>query len=225
MRLAAAWSVSALLLAAAPPRARDCYAFAALDGNKGWEKLKLQLDRIPTFTVANSEGQPLQYEIDGSPYALFYADIEEAQVELEASRKQYPDLGCDLIPVGLGSAYQLNEDKQAKLIPGTAELKYAGAPQDVTAMGQALPLFACMEMSQETDAGPSLPLFLSWADCAAAVKQATQLDDPEEKLEIVGLSLPSVVERLGGMGSDQPMAFLFIPDSRAVSYIQEYLGP
>ena len=42
----------------------------------GWPRVKALLDRLPVFTVANEQGQPLQYEADGKPLALLYADAE-----------------------------------------------------------------------------------------------------------------------------------------------------
>ena len=36
----------------------------------GWPRVKALLDRLPVFTVANEQGQPLQYEADGKPLAL-----------------------------------------------------------------------------------------------------------------------------------------------------------
>ena len=39
--------------------------------------------------------------------------------------------------------------------------------------GQELPLFACMELTRDGSEGaPKVPLFMSHADCAAAVAQA-----------------------------------------------------
>ena len=217
-------ATSALLFASAPPRAPlAACASSVLDSTPGWEALSLSLDRAPVFTVANAEGQPLQYEISGSKYALFYADIEEAKAELEQAQTQYPSLGCDLIPVGLGSAYKLSVAGKAHLIPSKTELKRAGAPAEVTAMGQPMPLFACMDMTLDSDSGPVLPLFLTWSDCRAAVDEAEALDAPEKPLEVVGLSLPSVVERLGASDGQAP-AIIVMPDRRASQYIQEYLG-
>lgn len=187
-----------------------------------WKALATQLDRLPVFTVANAEGQPLQYEIDGTPTALFYADVDAAKAELTNAVKEFPELNCDLIPVGVGSAYKLTCEGKAILLPSVADLTAAGAPAGVSAMGQPLPLFACMEMSQEINGSPVLPLFMAWSDCAAAVSQATSLDSPDEKLEIVGLSLPSVVERLMGVESEST-AFTFIPPSASAKHINEYL--
>ena len=163
----------------------------------------------------------MEYEVDGKPTALFYADVEAAQKELKQAQTNFPDLECDLIPVGLGSAYALQVQGKAMILPGASELTAAGAPQVVLAMGQALPLFACMEMSQDSDNGPALPLFMSWADAKEAVAQASDTDSPDEELEIVGLSLPSVVERLSSI--EKP-AFIFIPPSDSAAYIREYLA-
>jgi len=203
-----------------------CAAFSAAASkfdSPAWASLAMQLDRLPVFTVANSEGKPLQYEIDGTPTALFYADIEAAKEELARATKQYPDLGCDLIPVGVGSAYKLSCEGKATVLPASADLAAAGAPKDALAIGQALPLFACMEMSQEIDGQPVLPLFMAWSDCASAVSQATQLDSPDEKLEIVGLSLPSVVDRLLSLESETN-SFVFVAPSNSARYIEEYLA-
>lgn len=196
-------------------------ASRALFTSAGWPALRQKLDSLPVFTCANEEGQPLQYEVEGNPSAMFYASLEDAQRELASSREMFPTLAVDLIPVGLGNAFQLSCEGKAQLVPGTAELTAAGAPAGAQVMGQQLPLFACMEMSQPGPGGaPQLPLFMSYADCAAAVSQATAVDNPEEKLEIVGLSLDSVCERLQGQ---QDGAFAFVPPSRSLEFIREYL--
>ena len=118
---------------------------------------------MPVFTVANEEGKPLQYEIGEKPLAVFYADVNAAKMENTAAQRQYPDLGCDIIPVGLGSAYKLSVEGKAMIVPGIADLKAAGAPPGAQPMGQELPLFACMEMSRDGADGPVLPLFMSCA--------------------------------------------------------------
>jgi len=191
-----------------------------------WPALAKQLDRLPVFTVANAAGQPLEYQIDGEPTAMFYADVEAAKEELATARKSFPELDCDLIPAGVGSVYKLTCERKAMLLPATADLTAAGAPPDAPAMGQPLPLFTCLEMSQSSENGkPKLPLFMAWADCAAAVSQATQTDGPEDKLEIVGLSLPSVIERLSSLTEEEGgPAFVFIPSSASAKHIDEYIA-
>lgn len=192
-----------------------------------WPQLKKELDAMPVFTVANERGQPLEYEIAEKPVAMFYADVKEAQAELKEAQKQYPELQCDLIPVGLGSAYKLSCEGNAVVIPSKSELVSAGAPEGVTPMGQQLPLFACMDIMREEEGKPVLPLFMSFADCDAAVKSATELDEPEgdgPPLEVVGLSLESVVQRLLSVDPSQGVAFSFIASSESQAYIQAYLA-
>ena len=203
-------------------RAGSVSMLASVDG-PGWPQLQAELDRLPAFCVANKEGQPLQYEINGKPAAVFFADVDAAKAELAAARAEAAaDDECDLIPVGLGQAFKLTTDNSAMLVPGKAELKAAGAPPDADPRGQQLPLFACMEMSQEGPNGSAiLPLFMCHADCAAAVAQATEADNPDEALEIVGLSLESVVERLSA--SDGEPAFTFVPPASSTAFIDAYL--
>lgn len=158
--------------------------------------------------------------------AIFYADVEQAKEELANSIAQFPEMGCDLIPIGLGGAYEAIADGNAVLVPGLAELTAAGLPPGAPSMGQPLPLFCCMEMSREgKDGKPVLPLFMSNADCNKAVDQAMaqDLEEGEERLEIVGLSLPSVVERLSSVADDTP-AFSFVAPLASAEHIREYLG-
>ena len=190
----------------------------------GWPQLQANLDKLPMFTVANQEGKPLQYEVGEKPLAVFYADVDAAKKELAQSLSQFPDLGCDLIPVGLGSAYKLTCEGKAMIVPGLADLVAAGAPEGAEPMGQELPLFACMDMSQAGKNGPVLPLFVSHADCAAAVEQATAAESPEEPLEISCLSLPSVVERLASVAMPGTGGFEFMAPDKTLQHIAGYLG-
>ena len=190
----------------------------------GWPQLQASLDKLPLFTVANQEGQPLQYEVGEKPLAVFYADVDAAKKELAQSLSQFPDLGCDLIPVSLGSAYKLTCEGKAMIVPGIADLLAAGAPEGAEPMGQELPLFACMDMSQAGKNGPVLPLFMSHADCAAAVEMATAAESPEEPLEISCLSLPSVVERLSSVAMPGTGGFEFMAPDKTLAHIAGYLG-
>ena len=164
---------------------------ASVDG-PGWPQLQ-----APSSTACRRSAWPTRRasrcnsRINGKPAAVFFADVDAAKAELAAARAEAAaDDECDLIPVGLGQAFKLTTDNSAMLVPGKAELKAAGAPPDADPRGQQLPLFACMEMSQEGPNGSAiLPLFMCHADCAAAVAQATEADNPDEALEIVGLSL------------------------------------
>lgn len=109
--------------------------------------------------MANSEEQPLQYQVGERKLAVFYADVRVATKEYIAARDRADGgetalVGCDIIQIGLGAAYKLSVGGTAMIVPGMAELQAAGAPEDAQPMGQELPLFACMEMKLEGDAGP-----------------------------------------------------------------------
>ena len=82
------------------------------------DELQSALDSLPVFTVANGEGQPLQYQIGQQKGAVFYADVDAAKTQLAAESKAYPDLECDLINVGLGSAYKLAAENKGLIVPG-----------------------------------------------------------------------------------------------------------
>ena len=193
---------------------------ASLTDSPGWPALQRMLDALPVFAVANEEGQPVQYTLDGETKALFYADVSEAAA---TAKEQFPELKCDLLPIGLGQAYLLCCEGKADLVPGTTELRVSGMPTGMSAVGQELPFFACTEMAQETEAGEAvLPLFMSYHDCQAAIKQARDADGDAIPLEIIGLSLPSVIEQLSSMVDDgSPPAFAFIAPSRSIEHINE----
>ena len=185
--------------------------------------IQSELDTLPVFTVANKDEKPLQYEVNGQPMAIFYADVEAAKSALEAATGQNPDLGCDLIPVGLGAAYGLSCDGKATMVPGVTELTAAGMPAGVSPVGQELPLFACMEMKRETEEGDTvLPLFMSFGDCEAAVKEAREAAE-NPQLEIVPLGLASIIEHLATIEDDKP-AFSFIAPTTSTKHISSYVG-
>ena len=124
-----------------------------------WPLVQAALDKLPVFTVANSEEQPLQYQVGERKLAVFYADVKVATKEYIAARDRAEGgetalVGCDIIQIGLGAAYKLSVEGTAMIVPGMAELRAAGAPEDAQAIGQELPLFACMEMKLQGDAGP-----------------------------------------------------------------------
>jgi hypothetical protein len=197
--------------------------------------LRSLLTSFPSLAIscgkANEDGQPLEFKVGDRPIALFYADVEAAKTQLAGIQKQSPDLTCDLMPVGLGSAFKLSCQNKAMVVPGLAELVAAGAPEDAQPLGQELPLFACMKMSRERegDDGPVVPLFMSFADCDKAVKQVTDAAETDEEtkaaLEISCLSLASVVEQLAGL--DEPAssgAFAFEAASASLQHIEAYVG-
>ena len=152
--------------------------------------------------------------------AIFYTDVAAATEQYVAARDTFPDLCCDIVTVGLGSAYKLSCEGNAMVVPGAADLRGAGAPEGAQPMGQELPLFACMELRHEGDDGPKVPLYVSHADCAAAVAQA-----PGRSLEIDAvLSLQDIVQELAGLDDLSSSEFSFVPASAAMQHISSYVG-
>ena len=134
----------------------------------GWKPLAAELDKLPVWTCANEDGQPLQYEReDGTPLAMIFAELGDAQKELANAQRMFPELpNIDLIPMGLGNAYQLSDQHKAMLIPGTEALNQAKGPDGMSWPDPTnVPLFGCLEISQtQADGSPALPLFLSAKD-------------------------------------------------------------
>ena len=93
-------STSALLLPSAP-RAHVCMEAAAS------AELENPLDNFMVFAVANEEKKPLSYTVNGKSQEIFYADVKVAMSELETAKAQHPDLDCDVVPIGLGTAHKM----------------------------------------------------------------------------------------------------------------------
>ena len=168
------------------------------------------LDELPVFTLASAEGHPLKFQVGARNLAVFYADVEAAKKELAKLDK---DLGCDLLTVGLGSAYTLACNDKGMIIPAAVELRALGAPEDAQPVGQELPLFMCTEMAKDGGNGPIVPLFMSYADCAAAVSETGRRPKP-----------PSATT-LAGVVEDEPSgAYSFVPPSASMEHIAKYVG-
>ena len=212
----------ALLDAAIQEKALSEAAAAAEAANAAASATSAAFDRLPVFTVAK-EGKPMAYRIgDRQEQAIFYADVEAAKARLSATKKDTPE--CDVVAVGLGTAYKLSCESKGVIVPGVADLRAAGAPEGVQAMGQDLPLFVCMKLGRYVeDQGVVVPIYMSHADCAAAVKEATNADAPDTDgpLEIAPLSLQSVVDRL--LDPSSP-AFSFVAPTASLQHVQNYVG-
>ncbi len=105
------------------------------------------------------------------------------------------------------------------IVPNKKSIIQAGAPPNAVAMGQQLPLFACMEIAQENENGRHvLPLFLELDDANDAVTQAVSLDGGErEDFEVVCLNLSEAVSLLANAKEEQT-AFHFVPPSSSLKH-------
>jgi hypothetical protein len=111
------------------------------------------------------------------------------------------------------------------IVPNKKSVIQAGAPPNVNAIGQQVPLFACMEIAQENESGrPVLPLFLELDDANDAVTQAVSFDGGrEEDFEVVCLNLSEAVSQLANAKEDQN-AFHFVPPASSLEHIRDYLS-
>jgi hypothetical protein len=188
-----------------------------------WPSIQAQLDALPVFSIGNQDGKPLQYQVNGQPKAVFYADIAAVKSELDAVKANNPELGCDVVTVGLGSAYALTLAGKASLMPGVAELTAAGMPEGMPAIGQDLPFFGCMELTRETEGGGSVvPLFMSFQDGQAAAAEARQAGSPN--LQMSPFALPSIVEHLSALPEDAPPEFGFVAPTASTEHVKFYVG-
>jgi hypothetical protein len=202
---------------------------ADLFQSEGWKFIEEDLNKLPIFTVGNPDGKPLAYTVetkDNKSYTapFFYVDVDDALEELQKAKDSTGLEGLDLVPYPMGQAFQLWATDKAVIVPNKQAILQAGAPQGTDPVGQQVPLFACMDIMQETPDGRGvLPLFMLLEDANLAMEQALEADggSPDD-FEVVSLSLGRAVEMLATV-PDTP-AFQFIPPSSSVKYIQEYLS-
>lgn len=103
------------------------------------------LDNLPVFACVNNRGQLCEFKFPAreQPVPVFYVDVEEARVALSQAQEDYPLLGVDIVPMGLGDAFRYNAGGVGLLVPGIPDLMAAGAPPGADPM-------------QEMRAGPFL---------------------------------------------------------------------
>jgi hypothetical protein len=195
--------------------------------SEDWKPIEADLNRLPIFAVATQDGKPLAYTVEtkGNSYTApqFYIDIDDALEELQKAKAGtgLEDLG--IVPYPLGQAFQLWARDQAVIVPNKQAILKAGAPEGTDPIGQQVPLFACMDIMQETEDGRSLlPLFMVLEEANFAMEQALADGGSRDGFEVVSLSLSRAVEMLATVPGTP--AFQFMPPSSSVIYIQEYLS-
>ena len=155
---------------------------------------------------------------------FFYCDVEDAKTELDKSKENTGLDGLDLIPFPLGVAFEMWAKDEAVIVPNKEAILQAGAPPGTNPVGQQVPLFACMDIMQQSEDGKALlPLFMVLEEANAAVSQAVEMDGgTADEFEVVSLSLQRAVEQLATVPNTP--AFQFIPPKSSVDYIQKYLS-
>lgn len=190
----------------------------------GWPAIKEDMNTVPVFCCANGEGQPLKYQVNEYQLAFFFCDVPDAKRELAKARKETSIQGLDIVPYPLGEVFQMVSENQAIIIPSAEALAAAGAPAEMSPVGQQIPLFACMEIMQELEDGTAvLPLFFKLNEAKAALAMALQADggDPND-FEVTGLSLERAVEALATV--PETPAFQFITPAASIEHIEKYLS-
>ena len=197
---------------------------------EGWKNIADNLSSFPLFTIATAENNFVAYSIsvgdgvgDDKTFNIpfFYCDVTEGLVELEKSQVANKDY--KLIPFPLNEAFKMWCDDKAVIVPSKASILQAGAPAGTNQIGQRVPMWACMEITEEQEGGlpPKLPIFMGLEDANAAVLEAvagdrTKIDD----LEVVCLSLDGAIEQLVTVPEETP-SFHFVPPSKSIKYIEE----
>ena len=200
--------------------------------SEGWKNIAEDLEMFPLFSIATSEGNPVAYQITVGKektfdIPFFYCDVTEALAELEKAQtnsdKETKGGNLKLIPFPLEQAFKLWCDDKAVIIPSKASILQAGAPAGTNPIGQKVPFWACLEISeeQEGDLPPKLPIFMALDDANAAVMEAVGGDrEKAGNFEVVCLSLDGAIEQLVKSPEESP-SFHFIPPSKSMKYIEE----
>ena len=206
-----------------------------LFNSPGWELICEELDQVPVFACANAAGNPMKYGVELGKkdsdekqtyeVPLFYTHVEDALAERDNARKTTPDLDVDICPYQLGMVFQLWASNEAVIVPNKKAIQQAGAPPTANALGQKVPLFACMEIAQVNEDGkPFLPLFFELEDAQKALSEAVSNDGGKvEEFEIVGLDLNEAVS-LFANAKENATAFEFIPPSSSISHIRDVMS-
>jgi hypothetical protein len=192
----------------------------------GWKNIADNLSSFPLFTIATAENNFVAYSIsvgDDKTFNIpfFYCDVTEALVELEKAQVNNKDYR--LIPFPLNEAFKMWCDDKAVIVPSKASILEAGAPAGTNQIGQRVPMWACMEISEEQEGGlpPKLPIFMGLEDANAAVLEAVAGDKTKfDDLEVVCLSLDGAIEQLVTVPEETP-SFHFVPPSKSIKYIEE----
>ena len=199
---------------------------------EGWKNIADDLHKFPLFSVATLNEDktwvPVAYQVTLNEektfqVPFFYCDVNEALEELDSAKSINENNEMRLIPFPLGTAFKLWCEDQAVIVPSKASITQAGAPPGTSAVGQKVPMWACLEISEEGEDGKArLPIFMDLNDANAAVSEAVGSDGGKlDEFEVVCLSLSGAIEQLATVPEESP-SFHFIPPTSSMKYIEEY---
>lgn len=185
-----------------------------------WDPIKNDLNAVPAFACANDQGQPLQYNVGSGPLAFFFLDIKAAKEELEKARQDTKLDGLNLIPFPLGEVFEMGAKQMALIVPSQKSIEDAGAPPLMNPLGQQVPLFGCMDMTQNRPDGSSMvPLFLSMEEAKEAMDMALQTvpDAEKSQFDISVIPLAGAVQ-MQATRSDR--SFTYVPPTSSIDYLR-----
>ena len=218
----------------------SCCGADSSESAEAWRVALAELNAAPVFALAGEAGNMLQFEEDGKPLVALFADIDRALEELEKSRSNTPGLGLRIVPLGLGDAYQQQQQGKALVIPGAEEVREAqamqlSAPAEATAMlasagiaapvveweRDVLPVFGCAQiLRRRPDGTRFVPLFMCKADAQKAFDAAVAAN-PEradaDGFEIDCTPLPEMLELAVSKKGVRPR---LIPPSQSTAFLQ-----
>mmetsp|Transcript_15675 Transcript_15675/g.27238 ORF Transcript_15675/g.27238 Transcript_15675/m.27238 type:complete len:279 (+) Transcript_15675:184-1020(+) len=194
----------------------------------GWKNIADDLDKVPLFSVATAEGIPVAYQVtlnDDKTFSVpfFFCDVDEALGELETAKSINSNPEMRLVPFPLGTAFKLWCTDKAVIVPSKASIAQAGAPPGTSPIGQKVPMWACLDISEQLDDGkPRLPIFMDLNDANEAVREAVGADGGKvDDFEVVCLSLSGAIEQLATVPEESP-SFHFIPPTSSMKYVEKY---
>lgn len=208
---------------------RSSALHASVCNAETWPALQSELDQLPVFVLANAQGEPLQHDgPNGAPTTIFFADLFRAEAELANANRLYPELGLELLPVGMGDAYSRVQSGSAMLVPSQNELAAAGLDPNEQ---NTVPLFGCTKLMQPRRSNPDLkamPLFVSSVDARAALDAALNASGfvvPEGMeaqgvgLDILAITLNKACELIV---SGQETRFEFFGATNSLEWCKDY---
>jgi hypothetical protein len=184
-----------------------------------WDPIKNDLNSVPAFACTNDQGQPMQYDVGSGPLAFFFLDVDAAKVELQKAKEDTKMEGLNIVPFPLGEVFEMGVKELAMIVPSQKCIEDAGAPSGMNPMGQQVPLFGCLDMTEDLADGTSMvPLFLSMDEAKEAMNMALA-DVPEAekvKFDVTIMPLAGAVQM---QASNSDKSFTYVAPRSSLDYL------
>jgi hypothetical protein len=154
------------------------------------------------------------------PLAFFFLDIDAAKEDLEKAKQETKMDGLNLVPFPLGEVFEMAAKQMALIVPSQKSLEDAGAPPGMNPVGQQVPLFGCMDMTQDRLDGTSMvPLFLSMEEAKNAMNMAMEgIPDAEKsRLDVSVIPLAGAIQK---QATKSDVSFTYEPPASSLEYLR-----